>query len=307
MPRLRAFQLPLSVPVVRGRQQKAVGVANRGRFLAGRNDPADIPIAEIKLQLRKEDERAQKWYSKNHKKFKQPSDFTLRAFNPYAPTGGRAFTQFDPVMDNSGNPIAAAPAEYQPLADGDSDESSEQRAYQDLSLSGNTDGYILNTGQLPGTKLSGPRPETKKTWWIFRDDKVKEFLDHLATLPRWNKLIDRVRAVITFYYRQSLDDVGLVAHLGGYLFESEDAVKLFRKRMVELGYKLHGPDPDFEETTKTKSLKSWLKASPDLKYLPLNRARRCAGISEEEAKIKEEPSDVESRSQVLYCKVDTPS
>jgi hypothetical protein len=220
--------------------RKPVGLKNRSKFLAGREGPADVPVIHEPLvpwrgvsATAEEAAAADKWMDKNKGKIAQPSHFTLQPHKYFEPKDNQfQAAQFDDVLSSNSKTKKVE----------------KEIAEQNVSgLDGSGKKAVPNTGYLGPEHNDGPRRPDTKSWWVFRDDKVREFLEHIAGLNTWPKESDKkVAYTIENYYRSSMTDEEM-SDTNLYYFLTANAAKMFRRKMINLGFELFGPDPDAME------------------------------------------------------------
>ena len=140
----------------------------------------------------------------------------------------------------------------------------------------------ISFGKLEHATLEGkPRRITPKTWWTLRPDLVKQLLETMATSRDWPPgIIEKAGFVLVYYYQEHYED-SYLATCFHHLFKSANAVKCFRRRVVDAGYKLHGENSDAmfgQYKGRKETWRSWRESVEPLVRLPKLRQRWCIGI-----------------------------
>ncbi len=165
----------------------------------------------------------------------------------------------------------------------------------------------ISFGKLEHATLEGkPRRITPKTWWTLRPDLVKQLLETMASSKHWPPgIIEKAGFVLVYYYQEHYEDSHL-ATCFHHLFKSTNAVKCFRRRVVEAGFKLFGEDKDSlflgHYRGRKETWRSWRESVSPLIRLPAMRQRWCIGdtqVDEQKAKrIKDRQTELEGNKSV---------
>ena len=213
-----------------------MGVLNRGRNLAGRNGPDDVPIVKLDVPtLAEEIAKANARRELYEEETAPSSNFTLRADSAYQDEKDSDHFetyQFKEQMDNA--LLREFGIERVPKGQG----------------------VGVSVGELSGSPSRGtPRRYSKKTWWAAHVDKVRELLKSIAASDKWPTGSDkRAGYVILYCYMERWEDQEIYDELLRYacsqqtpdLFPSPGSVKSFRTGLVKYAFELFGPDPDAE-------------------------------------------------------------
>ena len=198
------------------RRFKPVGAHNRGKNLAGRFDPDDVPIITqtVEEEIAQDFQVASKWAKDHyHDKFEKPSDFTLRI---------ESIEEEENECEN-----------YDPHQHRRTDAAEVFAISEKLGIKQKGAPRGMSIGELSDAPTRGiPRLKTSKTYWAFRSDMVQELIRELDESRGWPKGSDkRAGYVIMYYYLERWEDKEIAAEIPE-IFPSAKAVKMFRQRLV---------------------------------------------------------------------------
>ena len=246
MPLRKCHSRPADPP----RQFKPVGLQNRGKNLAGRFDPDDVPIITqtVEEEIAQDFQEASKW-ARAHSQlnFEKPSDFTLREETIVVEEGESE--NFDPYQFRR-----------QPI-----DSTEVFNISNELGIptkKGGRTSIGVSTGELSEAPPTHdiPRLKTQETWWAFQQDTARELIDEIRASKDWPAgSADRAGYIIVYYFLQRFTDKEIAEELPD-MFSSANACKKFRQGLVKFASKMFARDPD----TPMKSGREYWDSLPDL-------------------------------------------